>query len=196
MWYGEPVIGRLAANLAFFILIVLLAPLEPSALFTRHEGRLWLAAFALWGAGEGLGLKWAWACQAIPKHASTTGRWLDRLVALGVVAALTISLRHWTGAPLTVGAQFGYASLVGIGLWLRLWAMRTLKEHFHAGLLLERLANRSGPYRFINHPAYLGLILILLGLVGLLQSAWGFAVVAGGAFPLLALRGALERRKF
>jgi protein-S-isoprenylcysteine O-methyltransferase Ste14 len=59
----------------------------------------------------------------------------------------------------------GIASvLIGLGLMMRVWAWYYLREQFHHGLSLvpSRLV-KSGPYKYFNHPMYIGSILLLSG---------------------------------
>lgn len=69
------------------------------------------------------------------------------------------------------------AALLGVGLALRTAAIQTLGEHFADGF--EPSAARRvmvGPYRFIRHPAELGLLLIVLGF-GTLVCGWSILTV-------------------
>jgi len=50
-----------------------------------------------------------------------------------------------------------------------------------------------GPYRFVRHPAYVGMILFELGMASLLAS-WPALLVSGVCALLLILRTALEDR--
>ena len=56
--------------------------------------------------------------------------------------------------------------LGGSGLALRLWALLTLRERFTRTLLVQehQSIERSGPYRWIRHPGYLGSLLCLNGI--------------------------------
>jgi len=68
--------------------------------------------------------------------------------------------------------------LGGCGLALRLWALLTLRERFTRTLLVQehQSIERSGPYRWIRHPGYLGSLLCLNGI----------ALASGNLFTLLA----------
>jgi protein-S-isoprenylcysteine O-methyltransferase len=59
-----------------------------------------------------------------------------------------------------VGVVFGF-----LGLLVRLWALLTLRERFTRTLLVHEghAVERSGPYRFVRHPGYLGSLLTLNG---------------------------------
>lgn len=80
----------------------------------------------------------------------------------------------------------GLLLLAGGGA-LRLHAIRTLADHFTSRVtLLEHHALiRTGAYRWIRHPSYLGQILILAGLGALLANV--VAAVAAPLFTTVAL---------
>jgi protein-S-isoprenylcysteine O-methyltransferase Ste14 len=67
------------------------------------------------------------------------------------------------GMPVTawVGVILGAS-----GFALRLWSLLLLRERFTRTLLIqsEHQIERSGPYRFIRHPGYLGSLLCLNGI--------------------------------
>jgi protein-S-isoprenylcysteine O-methyltransferase Ste14 len=52
------------------------------------------------------------------------------------------------------------------GFTLRLWSLLLLRERFTRTLLVQegQQIERSGPYRFIRHPGYLGSLLCLNGI--------------------------------
>ncbi len=60
--------------------------------------------------------------------------------------------------PLGLGVQLGSVSL-------RIWAMRELRGHYARGLRVvdEQPVVRTGPYRFVRHPGYVGGLLIWVG---------------------------------
>jgi protein-S-isoprenylcysteine O-methyltransferase Ste14 len=78
-------------------------------------------------------------------------------------------LPHWfrdaalPGLPLIawVGVVLGV-----LGLWLRLWAVLTLRERYTRTLLVQRehAVERNGPYRWVRHPGYLGSLRCLNGI--------------------------------
>jgi len=56
--------------------------------------------------------------------------------------------------------------LAALGFVLRLWSLLVLRERFTRTLLVqqEHRIERSGPYRFVRHPGYLGSLLCLNGI--------------------------------
>ena len=70
-----------------------------------------------------------------------------------------------TAAPLPrVCAPLGLAVQVG-SIGLRIWAMRTLRGHYARTLRVVdgQPVIRDGPYRFVRHPGYLGVLLLWAG---------------------------------
>lgn len=79
------------------------------------------------------------------------------------------------GMPVTawVGVLLG-----GMGLVVRMWSVLTLRERYTRTLLThdQHAVERSGPYRWVRHPGYLGSLLCLNGL----------AMASGNLVTLLA----------
>lgn len=72
--------------------------------------------------------------------------------------------------------------LVTVGLSIAVWARRHLGEYWsaHITLKVDHRVVQSGPYAFVRHPIYSGLLLALLGTVisiGTLQSCIGLALI-------------------
>ena len=109
---------------------------------------------------------------------STLGMlWLVIMVSitLGVFVAM-----NWPGGVLPYGRAFAIVGVVlfVVGLILRWWAIVTLGRFFTVDVTIEKdheLVER-GPFRFIRHPSYTG---VLLGFVGfaLTLRNWGAILV-------------------
>ncbi len=66
------------------------------------------------------------------------------------------------------------AALLITGISIRVWAIRTLGKHFTATVTLtndHRLV-RSGPYRWVRHPSYLGAFMAIAGCPVFLNAWW------------------------
>ena len=92
----------------------------------------------------------------------------------------------FAGGPDSLGLWIGVAFLM-VGLALRVWAVAALGRSFRLTVEthLGQEVVRSGPYRYVRHPAYGGLILICLG-YGIALQNWlslAFAVL----FPVVTL---------
>jgi len=112
-----------------------------------------------------------------------------------VIAGLDAGRYDWTG-PVPVAIHVaGFVSYV-LGLGLAAWAMR-VNRFFSSEVRLQpergHYVVRSGPYRFVRHPAYLAGIVICLSSGVVLGSAWSILPMLAAA-GLFAARAALEDR--
>ncbi len=86
--------------------------------------------------------------------------------------------------------------LMNAGVALRLYAIYVLGASFTAVVAVapEQRVIETGPYRFIRHPSYTGILLILLGL-GLSLTNWlSLLVIMGCALPGFSYRIRVEER--
>lgn len=116
------------------------------------------------------------------------------LVGLCVSVADAVRL-HWTPwqGP---GIRAAGVALALAGLALRLWSMRTLARAFSYDLKIvdgHELV-RSGPYRWLRHPAYTGMLLWSVALGVWNPSVPGLALLVAATLPQLTHRIAHEER--
>jgi protein-S-isoprenylcysteine O-methyltransferase Ste14 len=108
-----------------------------------------------------------------------------RLVFVGGALLLALGRARFPGAAIGGGVwTFGLGAVLGwLGLLLRWWSFRTLGRYFTVVLTTsaDQPVVRTGPYRFLRHPSYSGLLLVVAGLGLMLQNWVGLA----GAFGLL-----------
>ena len=151
-------------------------------------GILFGVTFAAWTVGE-----WVLVLRNL-----RSGAWRSRQdggtnslvtagVLGGVVTGIVCAAHGVLGLPepalwLLVGLVIAWA-----GLLLRLWAVLTLGPSFTTTVVVrpEQVVVATGPYRYVRHPAYLGLLVLFLGLglmLGDLASA--VAMVVLPAIPL------------
>ena len=109
------------------------------------------------------------------------------LSAAFAIAALAPGLRAYANDWWTLG--FGVA-IVLAGITLRAWAILTLGRYFRREVTIEpgQTLVRRGPYRFLRHPSYTGILLSCFGL-GLAFGSWASAAVA----LLIVFAGLLPR---
>lgn len=106
------------------------------------------------------------------------------VLAGALVAASTsrVTATAFAYDPLIFGAGFAVI-LAGIGL--RWWSFRTLGRYFTFTVMTS--ANQpvitTGPYRFLRHPSYTGLLLIIAG-IGFSYGNW-LSLAAVIFFPLI-----------
>ncbi len=108
--------------------------------------------------------------------------------ALLLLSTLVVSLA--TALPLDAPLVLVGTGAMVLGLALRRAAVRALGAAFTARIVVgERVV--SGPYRWLDHPSELGLLLASLGFVGLCGSGWGLGVwVLAVALPSIQRCGA------
>jgi protein-S-isoprenylcysteine O-methyltransferase Ste14 len=86
-------------------------------------------------------------------------------IVVGFGAGLALASRDALSLPgpvvwLIVGLIIAWA-----GMLLRLWAVLTLGRSFTTTVVVrpQQTVVSGGPYRFVRHPSYLGLLILLLG---------------------------------
>ena len=132
-----------------------------------------------------------------PAH-DPSGLVLGACVAGSVVAAVRIGRDGplpWPGGrvwPVVAGLV-----LIAVGLGLRAWSIATLGRFFQYRIEVQ-VGHRvvtGGPYRYVRHPSYSGLALILLGIALAAGTVVGLVVVATLSGLGLAVRIRAEERQ-
>ena len=124
------------------------------------------------------------------------------LIIMGVTALVQIiSVLEWAyadaglfsgGKILTTLA----ATLLLMGILLRLWAIRELGRFFTATVYIaeDQQIITSGPFTIVRHPSYLGAYLAVIGSALLLGSFWGTLLGLVGLFGAYHHRIAAEEK--
>jgi protein-S-isoprenylcysteine O-methyltransferase Ste14 len=114
------------------------------------------------------------------------------VVALSLAGAIFVgvSLRRWVPALDTPApAAFAAAGLavIWVGLAVRVWAVTTLGGSFSTFVQVDagQAVISRGPYRWVRHPSYTGLLLVALGF-GLGAGNW-LSLAVCAIVPLLGL---------
>jgi protein-S-isoprenylcysteine O-methyltransferase Ste14 len=109
---------------------------------------------------------------------------LTRLMAIPSLGMLVVAgLDHHFGwkPDLGLSAQVVGVVLYVLGYIITIWAMYTNK-FFSSVVRIQKerghQAITSGPYRFVRHPGYVGMVTSALGAVLLLNSVWAFIAFA------------------
>jgi protein-S-isoprenylcysteine O-methyltransferase Ste14 len=97
------------------------------------------------------------------------------LAAVLVVPAAALPWNPWLSVALG-------AALVLLGLAVRLWASRTLGLYFTRSLLVRdgHRVITGGPYRFVRHPGYTGVLVSLVGLALMLGNWLSIVLMMSG----------------
>lgn len=120
------------------------------------------------------------------KHGVRAERASLAVVVVTVVGAVVAGFRlaRWQPALVTGGRWqlFGFGlALMAAGFALRQWAVSTLGQFFTVDVRLhaQQTVVESGPYRWVRHPSYTGLLLFFSGL--------GFALTNWASLATLAV---------
>ena len=122
------------------------------------------------------------------------GRDRDRgtraLLAISLVAAIGVAGAATALAPslrTPVASRVSGSVVMWLGLATRVWAIAALGPAFRTTVEVDpgQRVVTTGPYRWIRHPSYAGLLLILAGL-GLALGNW-LSLAAALALPLPAI---------
>jgi protein-S-isoprenylcysteine O-methyltransferase Ste14 len=124
------------------------------------------------------------------RHSSDRGTRGIVALSLGGSIFVGVMLWHWLPALDTpVPAVFAVAGLVAFwaGLAVRVWAVVALGGSFRTFVQADvgQAVVTHGPYRWVRHPAYTGLLLIALGF-GLGGGNW-LSLLICAAVPVLGL---------
>lgn len=110
-------------------------------------------------------------------------------------------LMNWQVIPRTALSQIFGAAICVYGLVFTLWARRTLAGNWSSDVTFKRDHEliRRGPYRFVRHPIYTGLLVMCFGTaiqIGQLRGAFGVLFVAIGFWIKLSQEEHLLLRHF
>jgi protein-S-isoprenylcysteine O-methyltransferase Ste14 len=102
--------------------------------------------------------------------------WLNFLfiaVAVSAAGALSGPLRHTGWYFGSVGLSVAGLLLLWVGLAIRIWAIVVLGRSFRMTVEVDadQKVVDGGPYRWVRHPSYSGIMLLMLGL-GLFYGNW------------------------
>ncbi len=127
----------------------------------------------------------------------TWDTWLTRIMAvasLGMLVVAGLDQRFGWSPNFGLRVQIFGGVLFMLGYSIVVWAMYT-NQFFSSVVRIQKerghMAVTGGPYRFIRHPGYVGMLISALGGVWLFRSAW--AMIAFGLYAaVVVLRTALE----
>jgi protein-S-isoprenylcysteine O-methyltransferase Ste14 len=108
---------------------------------------------------------------------------------------------NWQVIPRTAFLQVLGTAICVYGLLFTLWARRTLAGNWSSDVTFKRDHEliRTGPYRFVRHPIYTGLLIMCAGtaiVIGQLRGALSLLLVAIGFWIKLSQEERLLARHF
>lgn len=126
-------------------------------------------------------------------------RWLARALGNGSMLPLLVAgfdRRCGWSAAFPLAIQLAAATCVGLGYALTTWAL-ACNPFYSSVVRIQRdrghTVVRAGPYAYLRHPGYLGLLAFTLATPLLLGSLWAL-LPAAGVVGVVIVRTALEDR--
>jgi protein-S-isoprenylcysteine O-methyltransferase Ste14 len=110
------------------------------------------------------------------------------LIAVTLGAAIALAAVTASRAPRIAGAyRAAGVTVIWLGLAIRVWAIAALGRAFRTTVEVDpgQAVVDTGPYRWVRHPSYSGLLLIVTG-CGLASGSW-LAIAICPVLPLPAL---------
>jgi len=107
------------------------------------------------------------------------------LIAISIGVAIAVAAATGPQAP-PAGSQVAGVVVMWLGLATRIWAVAALGRSFRTTVEVDagQPVVSSGPYRWVRHPSYTGLLLIVAGF-GLARGTW-LSLAACVVLPLPA----------
>jgi protein-S-isoprenylcysteine O-methyltransferase Ste14 len=105
-----------------------------------------------------------------------------------IVAAIVTAIPGVNALGLESSWLFGFGTAIMLlGLGLRIWSVAVLGQYFRTTIELNENQKvvQAGPYRYIRHPSYTGLILTCIGYGLALQNIVSFVFAV--TFPTIVL---------
>ena len=153
-------------------------------------GYLWIDWYAVW-------IAWAFQSKKTQQRESIASRMSYTFVLGAAVWLLFFGQRlggwwHHPVFPATVFTGFAGVAITALGFALTLWARFILGSNWSGNVTIKvgHELIRTGPYRFVRHPIYTGIILAAAGTAIALDQPRGLV-----ALPLLWLGLTLKRLK-
>ena len=160
------------------ILLLNFAPLaaKPELILNYKSILLAIAAACLWLSQPAFSA-------SDSKRDKNSDKFTILLILCGSSVTVVSSVTEWGYVNRAVESSMMFtmigAFLLITGIYIRVWAIRVLGKHFTATVTLtnDHQLVKSGPYRWVRHPSYLGAFMALLGCPLFLNAYWA-AVIA------------------
>ncbi|MCA0972562.1 isoprenylcysteine carboxylmethyltransferase family protein [Halobacillus litoralis] len=110
------------------------------------------------------------------------------LAAIIIAVSVSLTMREWgIGVVLSESLLWAGLILYASGVALRYWGILHLKDQFTRDVSVKRGDKlvSTGPYRFLRHPLYTGLVLIVIGFCLGVGNVW--TALFCGALVTMAL---------
>jgi protein-S-isoprenylcysteine O-methyltransferase Ste14 len=124
-----------------------------------------------------------------------------RINVIAIISAIIIGYLFSKLNYFSIAGSFDTQLLIGItliwlGIALRFWAIQTLGRFFRTTVMIQKghRVIKNGPYRYVRHPSYTGLLLATIG-VAIGMGNWiGLILMVSIVFIALRRRMFLEEK--
>jgi protein-S-isoprenylcysteine O-methyltransferase Ste14 len=101
----------------------------------------------------------------------------------------------WARLPFPAGFRWAGLAAGLVAMYWLIWMLRSLGKNLTDTVVTRKDANlvTNGPYRFVRHPMYVGVLMIALA-VSLTASNWLFLVMGCAVFTMMCFRLPIEER--
>jgi protein-S-isoprenylcysteine O-methyltransferase len=160
-------------------------------------GALAVVLCAAWVGAEAYARRSTWRQGAERKPSGGMDRGTYPIIAIGVAVAVvgaTASFLLGLGSYLPLWVSGVGAFVTVVGLAIRVWALTTLGRFFTMPITIrtDHEIVRSGPYRWIRHPAYTGGFLTAFGIPIVLGTPVGILVAIVALLSVYVYRIRIE----
>jgi protein-S-isoprenylcysteine O-methyltransferase Ste14 len=158
----------------------------------------WLPAAVVLGIALPLRLRSMFHRRALERgrrrHTWTAAAMFLSILVLYAGTAAHLAVAGWDGSW---GLLVAGAAAYGAGLWVRARAIRTLGAYFspHIEIRDRQPLIEAGPFRYLRHPNYAGLLLEAAGLPLMFQAGPVLLFAAVAFVPVVLLRIHFEERE-
>lgn len=158
---------------------------------------IWLIS-ALWVV---FAVYWAVSAFSAKRTVGARTAWQQRAIRLGLIVLIVVvvripAVRHglFESAQAQIAGNRPIAwvgvALCAVGIGLAIWARAYLGRNW--GMPMSRKENpelvTTGPYAFVRHPIYSGILLAMLGSTFGMNAAWAMALIVFGAYFIYSAR--------
>jgi protein-S-isoprenylcysteine O-methyltransferase Ste14 len=172
-------------------------------LLAWHKLNHWSGVSLFFGAGVAIAyVAWGvWESQVSIRDSRDkslrSDRWTLEAYALSQGSTALTALAFNSSWPFLPDlCAIGGASLFGVGVILRISAVRELGEFYshRVRLTREHRVVQTGPYKWLRHPAYSGMLIAHLGLALVFFNWVSFTLLLGALLPAIVVRILVEER--
>jgi len=154
----------------------------------------------IWVIPDRIGAFWLRSSRDPAAHQQDRGSMyvLTATLIMGLFVGFALALKWQAAAIPWLRPQITIAgiALTLLGFALRWWSIFTLGRYFTLDVAVRSTQTviQSGPYRFVRHPSYTGILLIILGMALALANWASLVVILIGCLSGLLYRVRIEER--